>query len=230
MGSLTVMSYNLHDFLDSTSALHHVIRAADPDILCAQEVPRRMFSQLRAKKLARRTGLVWVCGGRGTGGTAVFVKPELTVLTHSSVRLPVGRWWRRSRGYAAATVLGPSGLSLVVLSVHLGLDPGQRSQHLRQIQAAVEAKTQWVIAGDFNETSAGDCWRALAAQSGSVSASGPTFPARNPAREIDAIFCVGLDLESIPVLGCTESQFCQASDHRPIMVRLSAQPAVAIRG
>ena len=50
------MSWNLRDLQDDRAAVARVIRAVDPDVLCLQEVPRSLTTQLRVPPFADPTG------------------------------------------------------------------------------------------------------------------------------------------------------------------------------
>jgi len=73
------MSYNVHDLLDDRAAAARVVRAVAPDVLCLQEVPRRLTTELRLPPFARDCRLVWRRGRLGTGGTAVLTAPRVVV-------------------------------------------------------------------------------------------------------------------------------------------------------
>jgi len=49
-----VASYNTRDFLDDRDAAASVVRAIDPDVLCLQEVPRRLGAAWRVSRFAGR--------------------------------------------------------------------------------------------------------------------------------------------------------------------------------
>ena len=44
MTTLRVATYNTRDFLDDHRLAARIVRAVAPDILCLQEVPRRLFA------------------------------------------------------------------------------------------------------------------------------------------------------------------------------------------
>ena len=77
--------------------------AVGPDVLCLQEVPRRLTTELRLPPFARACRLLWNRGRLGTGGTAVLTAPRVVVHDVLRGRLRV-RFPDRTRGYAAATV------------------------------------------------------------------------------------------------------------------------------
>ena len=54
MPAVRVASYNTRDFLDDHHLAARVVRAVDPDVLCLQEVPRRLFGELAGATVRRR--------------------------------------------------------------------------------------------------------------------------------------------------------------------------------
>jgi len=93
----------------------------DPDVLCLQEVPRRLFSTWRVSAFAQECGMFWSGRHRGSGGTTVFTSLRVQVPESRHYRLRVAAL-QRTRGYAVLRV-GPAGHQpLVVASVHLSLD------------------------------------------------------------------------------------------------------------
>ena len=84
MPVVRVASYNTRDFLDDHRLSARLVRALDPDVLCLQEVPRRLFGGWRVARFAGACGLHWAGHHRGSGGT--------TILTSA---LPVARKQRR---------------------------------------------------------------------------------------------------------------------------------------
>ena len=130
------MSYNVRDLLDDRAAAARVVRAVDPDVLCLQEVPRRLTMELRLPAFARQCGLYWGGGRLGTGGTAVLTALRTRVHGAARGRLPV-RFPDRTRGYAAVTVSLPGLPRVTVASVHLGLEAGERERHARAVLDAL---------------------------------------------------------------------------------------------
>ncbi|WP_344256010.1 endonuclease/exonuclease/phosphatase family protein [Terrabacter carboxydivorans] len=220
------MSYNVHDLLDDRAAAARVVRAVAPDVLCLQEVPRRLTTELRLPPFARDCRLLWSGGRRGTGGTAVLTAPRVVVHGVSRGRLRV-RFPDRTRGYAAATVslpgAGPRARPVTVVSVHLGLRPQQRREHARTVLDRVgdRAGDRTVVAGDLNEGHGGAAYDLIAARHPLASPSLPTYPADRPTVALDAIFA-GRDLEVVgtPDVGVDALDLAAASDHRPVWVDL----------
>ncbi|WP_043415816.1 endonuclease/exonuclease/phosphatase family protein [Terrabacter tumescens] len=229
------MSYNVHDLLDDSAAAARVVRAVDPDVLCLQEVPRRLTTELRLPRFARECRLLWRGGRLGTGGTAVLTAPRVVVHDGWRGRLPV-RFPDRTRGYAAASVsLGGDGSGtpeLTVVSVHLGLKAPERLRHAALVLEGLGDRA--VVAGDLNEGPGGTAYDLIAARLPLASAGTPTFPARRPAVALDAIFA-GRDLRVVPPDdgrdgpdgrgdGVDEHDLVAGSDHRPVWVDLDLTP------
>lgn len=216
------MSYNVHDLLDDRAAAARVVRAVAPDVLCLQEVPRRLTTELRLPPFARDCRLLWSGDRRGTGGTAVLTAPRVVVHDVSRGRLRV-RFPDRTRGYAAATVslpgAGPRSRPVTVVSVHLGLRAQQRREHARTVLDRVGDRA--VVAGDLNEGPGGAAYDLIAARHPLASPSLPTYPADRPTVALDAIFA-GRDLEVVgtPDVGVDTLDLAAASDHRPVWVDL----------
>lgn len=217
-GSLRVTSYNVHDLLDDRAAAARVVRALDPDVLCLQEVPRRLTTEVRLPAFARDCGLWWSGGRAGTGGTAVLTSLRVRVHDQHRGRLPV-RFPDRSRGFAMLEVSLPGGVRISVVSVHLGLRADERERHAELIMARLGPAA--VIAGDLNESADGPAWRMIAAGYRKVSDDRPTYPASAPSSVLDAIFA-GPRLTTCPgaPVALVERDLVAASDHRPVWVDL----------
>ena len=76
-----VLTYNVRSLRDDAAAVAAVVRACDPDVVFLQEAPR--FCRWRSKlaKLARECGLLYVTGGRTTGGVALLANLRVDVTT-----------------------------------------------------------------------------------------------------------------------------------------------------
>lgn len=222
-GRLRVASYNLRDLLDDRAAAARVVRAIQPDVLCLQEVPRRLTTELSLPAFARASGLYWAGVRRGTGGTAILT--ALRVHTHRTTvgRLGV-RFPDRTRGYAAHLVSLPGFQPLWVVSVHLGLRPEERERHLTEVLGAVPHPA--VVAGDLNEGPTGRAWARLAATFRKVSNDQPTFPASRPTSVLDVIFAspevvvAATDPAAPGAARPLHEDLVAASDHRPCWVDL----------
>jgi len=225
---LRVMSYNVHDLLDDRAAAARVVRAVAPDVLCLQEVPRRLTTELRLPPFARDCLLHWHGGRLGTGGTAVLTAERVVVHGTSRGRLPV-RFPDRTRGYAAATVSLPTGglsrRAVTVVSVHLGLRASERARHAAAVLAGLTRRggldDRTVIAGDLNEGPGGTAYAMFAEHHPPVSGAVPTFPALGPTTALDVVFAgTGLRVVESAETVVDEADLEGGSDHRPVWVDL----------
>ena len=220
MSTIRVVSYNLKDFTMDRHAAARVVRELDPDVLCLQEVPRRLFASWRVSGFAAECGMYWSGRHRGSGGTTIFTSLRVQVAESRHVRLRV-RALQRTRGYAVARVALPGHQPLVAASVHLSLDALERERHAGQILAGVSGGGPVLLAGDLNEAESGGAWRLFAAPLRLVSPAVPTFPARAPRQVLDVVFA-SPDLVVLPhpAVPLPEADLVAASDHRPTWVDL----------
>lgn len=220
---LRIATYNTRDFLDDRSAAARVVRRIEPDVLCLQEVPRRLFAARRVRTFAAECGLRWPGTHRGSGGTTIFLSDRVRLEAASHRRLSVAVFMR-TRGYAVARLRPPGRPPLVVASVHLSLAAGERHAHTRQILDGVEEAGNWarvVLAGDLNERDTGSAWRLIGSRLRLVSPLTPTYPAKRPRTLLDVIFAAP-DLIALPhtEIQLGEDDVRAASDHRPVWVDL----------
>lgn len=225
---MRLLSWNVRDLLGDPRALHRVIRAADPDVMCLQEAPRRPGAALRLWLLERGTGLRCVAGGRRSGGTAVFVAPHVQVDWARAFRLPVTGRFTRTRGAAVADLHAPGTGEITVASVHLPLDADERLDHARLVSRVLQWRGRSVVvAGDLNEPAGAPAWTAwepLAADPWAV--GGPvaaTYPAHEPRLRIDAVLTSprlrALMPEDVP---WRPADVRRASDHVPLLAEITA--------
>jgi endonuclease/exonuclease/phosphatase family metal-dependent hydrolase len=225
MTTLRVVSYNLKDFTQDRHAAARVIRRLDPDVLCLQEVPRRLLSAWRVSAFAAECDLVWSGGHRGSGGTTILTSLRVQVEHASHRRLRVAPW-QRTRGYAVARVAVPGRPPVVVASVHLSLDAAERLRHTEQILGSLAEGQRVVLAGDLNEGESGAAWQRIARPLRLVSPARPTFPAGAPNAVLDVIFASpGLTTRGGDEVVLDEADVVAASDHRPVWVDLELGPA-----
>lgn len=218
MTTVRVASYNLRDFKDDPAAAARVIRVIDPDVLCLQEVPRRLFSTFRVASFAARCGMYWSGRHRGAGGTTIFTSLRVQVSESRHYRLRVARL-QRTRGYAVMRLAVPGCQPLVVASVHLSLNEAERQRHAAQVLKSISGGGPVLLAGDLNEGEQGRAWQLIASSMRLISPAAPTFPARNPRSLLDVVFgspdvVVGPHQD----LGLPVDDLVAASDHRPVWV------------
>ena len=224
MSTMRVASYNLKDLTLDRHAAARVIRAVDPDVLCLQEVPRRLFGAWQVSSFAAECGLYWSGRHRGSGGTTIFTSLRVDVRESRHHRLHVATL-QRTRGYAVARVAPPGHEPLVVASVHLSLDAAERERHAGQILEGVSSGGPVLLAGDLNEGETGRAWQLFAAPLHLVSPTTPTFPARAPRKVLDVVFA-SPDLHVLPhrEVQLDEADLVAASDHRPTWVDVDLDP------
>lgn len=227
MSTMRVASYNLKDFTLDRRAAARVVRAIDPDVLCLQEVPRRLLSTWRVSAFAAECGMYWSGRHRGSGGTTIFTSLRVQVAESRHHRLRVAAL-QRTRGYAVIRV-GPAGHEpLVAASVHLSLDAAEREQHAGHILRTVSGGGPVLLAGDLNEGETGKAWQLFASPLRLISPTRPTYPAKAPRRVLDVIFA-SPDLAVLPhrEVALSEADIVAASDHRPTWVDVDLDPQVA---
>jgi endonuclease/exonuclease/phosphatase family metal-dependent hydrolase len=219
---MRVLSYNIRSLRDDARAVADVIRSADPDVVCLQEAPRFWRWRSKCAELARRSGLLYVNGGRTTGGVALLVNLRVDVLeAREGLLTKHGRL--HQRGLAAA-VVSRSGARLLVASAHLGLDAAERRTHAAEVLDLLGRMPSGptVLTGDLNEPAGKPAWEVF--HRGGLRdlgpGSAPTFPAHGPSKRIDAVLAsgeVGLtDYRVVSVEGAD-----RASDHLPVLAVLS---------
>ena len=230
------MSYNVHDLRDDRAAAAQVVRSVAPDVLCLQEVPRRLTTEVRLPRFARACGLAWGLGRLGTGGTAVLVGPRVLLVERSRGRLAV-RFPDRTRGYAAATVElpGAAGRPVTVVSVHLGLRADERVRHASAVleryapdPSSGSPTSHLVVAGDLNEGRDGRAFALLSGRLRLVSGDTATFPAGAPTAALDVVLAgPGLHVAVSRPVDVAERDLARGSDHRPVWVDLDLRDAPA---
>lgn len=214
---------------DGSAGVASALREPGPDVVLLQEAPRLLGWRSSCRLLARRTGLVLVTGGRPAAGNLLLVAPHVRVVSAGSLLLPRRPGLHR-RG-AVLAVLEVDGARVAVAGTHLDLDPPARLDSARRVRAvagratagdagsaATPAGTPLVVGADVNEPAGEPAWRALSA--GLVDAgrdAGPTFPARDPHRRIDAL----LVDPTVQVLSCDVGATGAASDHLPLVADLA---------
>ena len=151
---------------------------------------------------------------------AVLVRPPWRIVTSR-----LHKFERSKRFYPRGAFIaqaGRAGHRLSVLCVHLGLSPGERDHHARELTDVTRGLPQpLVIGGDFNEGADGravswigerywDVWIRVGED------TGETFPSSDPTARIDYLFVSeGVGVEKAVVLRRPGVQ--DASDHLPLV-------------
>lgn len=221
MVAFRIVSYNVRSLRDDKGAAVRVVRDLDPDVLCVQEAPKYFLWRGKCAAFARATNLLYVAGGRPTGGTALLTPIRVDVHGVDEIKLSKTPSLTQ-RGCVIARV-AKAGVSVVVGSVHLGLDAAERARHLTEITGVLERfdDSVTILAGDFNEKPDAPTWSRLATEFEDAGAKNPlpTFPARQPKRRIDGVFVRG----PVTVTRCEvpdTADVAAASDHRPVVADL----------
>lgn len=216
-----VLTYNVRSLRDDAASVAAVVRAHDPDVVFLQEVPRFFRWRSKLAKLARECGLLYVTGGRTTGGVALLA--HLRVDVHDAREGRLSKHARLHQRGVAAAVVSQAGEQLLVASTHLGLKADERARHAEEVLTLLRSvgAPHAVLAGDFNEAPGGPAWRAF--QAGGLRDlgpdSGPTFPARAPHKRIDAILgSTGIGALDYQVVDDPAVE--RASDHRAVLAVL----------
>jgi endonuclease/exonuclease/phosphatase family metal-dependent hydrolase len=220
---IRVMSYNIHTSRDDLRALASVVRAEAPDLVLAQEAPRRFRWRARNAKLARDWGMLYGGGGLWALGNTAFTNFRIGVNDTWCVQFPLtpGRHMRGAV-FARCTV---GRTRFVVVGTHLSLDAAERAAQARLLKNRLnELDEPFVLCGDLNEGPGEEAWTLLAdGLTDAAEARGCgefyTFSCVPPRRRIDSIFvdprCEVLDYRVV------DSPLARlASDHFPIVADL----------
>lgn len=243
---------NVRELLDDTVALRRILTAGAADVWCLQEVPTHPLAAHRLGDLAASVGLWVVAAGAAGAGTAVLTAPRVDVRAGAVRALPTPRLRHRRlvrrRGVAEAVVRLPrEGVTLdgtpagpgwsapvLVRSVHLGLEEGERVRHAGLVASGALASAPcdpWrgaplVLAGDLNEERTGPAHERLATDladaAETVGTPFPTFPARRPRRRLDVVLVdrrLGVVRAWTPDVGADAAA---ASDHLGVVTDLLA--------
>jgi len=220
IGTIRLLSWNIWKLFGDPLAVHRVLRAAEPDLVCLQEAPALPWSTWQLAALARATGLHLVAGGRTAAGNAMLRSSRLQVYEAEAFRFRPLNWRIQRRGAVLATVGLAGAPQLQVAGVHLSLDPAERHAHVQELVARLSAnRLPSVVAGDLNELAGGPSWQALA-----VVATDPapdaavTFTVARPHRRIDVVL-TGPGIQTVEY-GQWQPDLrdaALASDHLPVL-------------
>jgi endonuclease/exonuclease/phosphatase family metal-dependent hydrolase len=221
---IRVMSYNVHSSKDDLGALATIVRAEAPDLVLAQEAPRRFRWRAKNARLARQWRMLHAGGGLWALGNSLFTTLRIGVRETWNVQFPLtpGRHMRGAV-FARCTV-GRS--RFVAVGTHLSLDATERVVQAQLLKGYLaELDEPYVVCGDLNEEPGGGGWRTLA--DGLTDAAEArecghmfTFSCASPRRRIDGIF-VDPAIEVLDYRLVDSDLARRASDHFPLVADLA---------
>jgi endonuclease/exonuclease/phosphatase family metal-dependent hydrolase len=223
---IRLMSYNVRSLRDDARAVARVIRSAAPDVVCVQEAPRFFRWRSKCAELARRSGLVVVCGGRPAA--ANLLMSTLAVDVRAIREVKFSKDPRLHQRGSALAILAKSGRTFMVAGTHLDLKGEPRLRHAGELRGHADdfrpGEIPLVVAGDINEKPGEPAWQALTDIGTDAFAAvgvgeGKSYPAANPTRRIDGVF-VGAPLKVLSAEVIDSPEVRIASDHRPVVVEV----------
>lgn len=218
---MRLLTYNIRGGLGmddrrSIARIAQVIREQDVDVVCLQEVHRRLpWSGLsdQPRLLARHTGLhvVFLPNFRvGVGGYGNCILSREPVQSRKLHLLPS----RKEQRGAIAVDVPCRGQTFNVICTHFGLDGEERQAQARQLDAIGRgARYPCLVAGDLNEGPDGPAvvWLEEAGWRHAFPPVEPTFTAAAPRIRIDYVL-IGAGVR------CEQGWVArtEASDHLPV--------------
>ncbi|MGX7680681.1 endonuclease/exonuclease/phosphatase family protein [Jatrophihabitans sp. DSM 45814] len=226
MTILRLLSYNIRSLRDDAEAVYRVIKDASPHVVAIQEAPRFFRWRSTAAKIARRSGLVVVTGGRTAAGNLLLSGLEVTVDRATDVLFTRDPKLHQRGTALAALTLG--GRRFAVAGTHLDLAEEPRVRHVAELHRAADrfevADYPLIVAGDMNDDPGSRVWQALGERGADAWATagtgdGITSSVILPRRRIDAVFVdPRLKVLQTSVINTADVQI--ASDHRPVLVEI----------
>jgi endonuclease/exonuclease/phosphatase family metal-dependent hydrolase len=224
--TLRLLSYNIRALRDDESAVTRVIQSARPDVVCIQEAPRFLRWRSSAARIARRSGLVVVTGGRPAAGNLLL--STLGVRVHGTLDALFTKEPGLHQRGAAMAMLSLRDARFAVAGTHLDLAEPGRLRHVHELHRTADG---WlddgyplIVAGDINDDPGTPVWQALEhrgrdAWATAGTGDGITSSVKLPRRRIDGVFVPEpLIVRQTEVINSPDVQI--ASDHRPLLVEI----------
>lgn len=224
---MRILTYNTRGSLGmdgqrSTPRIAQVVRHLTPDVVCFQEIHRRLFrsgNEDQPALLSAGIGRPFVFQSNlsiGMGGYGVGIAYRGDLQRREEHKLPSKTEQRGALQIGLREVAGIP--RLTVFCTHWGLDAEERNlQAIRLAEIVRSVEGSVVVCGDFNENASGEALQALLKNTGLIDADAtlnrPTFLSDNPTTRIDFVLhsadLVARNVEVIPTM---------ASDHLPVLV------------
>jgi endonuclease/exonuclease/phosphatase family metal-dependent hydrolase len=225
---MRLLSYNIRGGLGmdgrrSIARIARVIQEHEPDIVCLQEVHRRLpWSGLsdQPRLLGRATGLhvtFLPCLRLAGGGYGNCILSRAAPLSQSLHLLES----RKEQRGAISAAIAHEGMTWSVICTHFGLDTEERLAQARQLDAIGRAApAPCLLVGDLNEGPEAPALRLLTEAGWRHAAPPlePTFPSIHPQHRIDYIL-IGSGVR------CDRGWIggSEASDHLPLGAEVAVE-------
>ncbi len=247
---LRVVTYNIHSCLGTDGArrperIARVLRGLRPDVAALQEVERSAVegAQDTVTAIAEATGLQpHFTTARQEFGNLILARHPFVVLGEGA--LPRRRGEQRAAQWLR---LQRDGEAFDVVNTHLSIHFRERLQQLRALWDDEQSERQgdryfptlsvetdrMILCGDFNAGPLSPEYRYLAARLGDAQRfvrfwPSPTYPSRFPLLRLDHIW-VGRRWRVHRAEVVQDRLTRLASDHLPLLVELSLEPASEAR-
>ena len=238
---LRVLTYNIHHAEGTDGKLDldrivEVIRAADADVVCLQEVDQNLSRTERMDMPAlfrEKLGMAGVFGANyhfDDGHYGNLTLSWYPIVFSENIALP-NPFDKEPRGCLRIDIRisegtdGDARTIVTVYNTHLGLNAEERRQQAGHIVLLAPSTKHIIAAGDLNETTE-EAGIQLLLEKYSDSDQGevklPTSPGRRSKRRIDYILHQGFTAQSMTIV--ESDQIGTASDHLPVVAELQLRP------
>lgn len=227
---LTFVTWNIHGCHPGApfdaAAIADVIARTGAHVVALQEAGALVGGVDQAVAVARLLGMQAIAGpnvtrlgGRWTCGNAILTSlPVIESATNHDLSVEGAE----RRGCLVARLALPGGGDLLAASAHLGLRHGERTRQARRLAELFGTEDAPLLLGiDGNDWFPGRDTRTLRgslvdAWSVAGTGAGATYPAALPLLRIDHVYVRGAAVER-----CESAPSGSASDHRPVVARVS---------